>query len=109
MRDEAGTSRLCEMCCLKRRVSVRDRAYGKDSNGENILGDRRLVGGDLHLPGRHILTSLEVFQRRGRFTALRITETLNGGDLGLGHAAEFVALGCVDRDRDSLPGLDLLE
>lgn len=81
----------------------------KTPRGKNILGDGRLVGGDVHLPGGHILTSRQILQRRGRLTALRITETLNGGDLGLGHAAEFVALGCVDGDCDSLSGLDLLE
>lgn len=76
---------------------------------ENILGDSGLVGRDVDLTGRYVFTRSQVLERRGRLCAFSVAESLDGRDLGLRHAAEFVTLGCVHRDCDRLSGLNLLE
>lgn len=83
-----------------------------DSNNrsvKDILGDSGLVGRDVDLTGRYVFTRSQFLERGGRLCAFSVAESLDGRDLGLRHAAELVALGCVHRDCDRLSGLYLLE
>lgn len=75
----------------------------------DLLGNNSLVGRDIHRVGRDTLAESEALEGGRGLSSHSVSETLDGGGLGLVDTVELVGLGGVDRGSHGLTGLDDLE